>query len=417
MQWTENKKKTNWQRTDQHNEFIDIQTTSVSQNCLTHVIINELLIQIRHFRGATRTDENVTVKQLHCAQRCFWEMIWNNFFHQLLVLWIIHVVLSLTSRLVCIFSSTMLSFVSTYSLTIFRVSTSSAIAIRMLPVFRFSYTSSTLAHHWLQNCASSVKHIHYCLLLHRAISGFNRPIIDSFQISRLAIDQPSTCFQIRMIDQLSTHFQISFVSFSNSFASFPNEPESRWVWILDPFWPDPLTSGVQRSPAQSARLVLNHFWNCWNCWKISKDPGLSAADYAATGQPIKMFIIMHPSRRSPSFVVVVIAATISDQHVLTTREFCVLAMVSWVFPMDSSHQQQHPTSSDQMSPGSATTSDMSATASDVHRSHVFLQHSLLLSCHCRLVHWNIDHPVLVMWSNSRARARFSNQSVVLSFSA
>ena len=45
-------------------------------NCLTHFIISELLIQIRHFRGATRTDENVTVKQLHCTQRCFWEMIW-----------------------------------------------------------------------------------------------------------------------------------------------------------------------------------------------------------------------------------------------------------------------------------------------------------------------------------------------------
>ena len=43
----------------------------------------------------------------------------HNFFHLLLVLWIIHVVLSLMSRLVHIFSSTMLSFVSTSSLTVF----------------------------------------------------------------------------------------------------------------------------------------------------------------------------------------------------------------------------------------------------------------------------------------------------------
>ena len=63
----------------------------------------------------------------------------------------------------------------------FRVSTSSEIAIKMLPVFRFSYPNSTLAHHWLQYRASSVKHIHHCLLLHYAVSGFNGPIIDSVQ--------------------------------------------------------------------------------------------------------------------------------------------------------------------------------------------------------------------------------------------
>ena len=43
----------------------------------------------------------------------------HNFFHQLLVLWINHVVLSLMSQLVHIFSLTMLSFVSTSSLTVF----------------------------------------------------------------------------------------------------------------------------------------------------------------------------------------------------------------------------------------------------------------------------------------------------------
>ena len=51
------------------------------------------------------------------------------------------------------------------------------------------------------------------------------------------------------------------------------------------------------------------------------------------GQSIRMFITKHPARCSPSFVVavvvvVMIAATISDQHVLTIHGFCVPAMVS-----------------------------------------------------------------------------------------
>ena len=105
----------------------------------------------------------------------------HNFFHQLLMLWIIHVVLLLMSRLVHIFSS-MLSFVSTSSLTVFVFSQVRQSQSGMLPVFRFSYPSSTLAHRWLQNCASSVKYVHHCLLLHCAVSGFNRPIADSFHI-------------------------------------------------------------------------------------------------------------------------------------------------------------------------------------------------------------------------------------------
>ena len=43
----------------------------------------------------------------------------HNFFHQLLMMWINHVVLSLMSQLVHIFLLTMLSFVSTSSLTVF----------------------------------------------------------------------------------------------------------------------------------------------------------------------------------------------------------------------------------------------------------------------------------------------------------
>ena len=101
----------------------------------------------------------------------------HNFFHQLLELWIIHVVLSLMSRLVhthLLVDNVVIRF--DIQLDSFRVSTNSAIAIRMLPVFRFSYSSSTLAHHRLQHCASSVKHIHHCLLLHYAVSSFRQPI-------------------------------------------------------------------------------------------------------------------------------------------------------------------------------------------------------------------------------------------------
>ena len=49
------------------------------------------------------------------------------------------------------------------------------------------------------------------------------------------------------------------------------------------------------------------------------------------GQSVRMFITKHPSRCFPSFVDVVdvtIAATISDQHLLTIHGFCGPAMVS-----------------------------------------------------------------------------------------
>ena len=106
----------------------------------------------------------------------------HNFFHQLLMHWIIHVVLSLMSRLFHIFSLSMLSFVSTSSMTVFvfpRVRQSQS---GMLPVFRFSYPSSTLAHHWLHSCASSNTFI-IAFCSHYAVSSSNRSIAGSFYIS------------------------------------------------------------------------------------------------------------------------------------------------------------------------------------------------------------------------------------------
>ena len=98
-----------------------------------------------------------------------------------------------------------------------------------------------------------------------------------------------------------------------------------------------MTSGVQRSPAQPTGSFST----------ISAAAAAATAETAATaesfpkimvclltvGQSIRMFITKHPSRCSPSFVVVVnvvvtIAATTSDQHVMTVRESCVPATVS-----------------------------------------------------------------------------------------
>ena len=147
-----------------------------------HFIISELLIRIRHFRGATRTDENVTVEQLHLLRDAPGKS--SGELPQFLPAASHAVdrsrcaVADVSTR-----SHLLVDVVIRFDIQhdSFRVSTSSAIATRMLPVFRFSYPSSTLAHHWPQNCASSVKHVHHCLLLHYAVSGFNRPIIDSFQ--------------------------------------------------------------------------------------------------------------------------------------------------------------------------------------------------------------------------------------------
>ena len=147
-------------------------------------------------------------------------MIWTtfyNFFHQLLMLWIIHVVLSLMSRLVHVFSWTMLSFVSTSSFVFPQVLRSQSgccqcFASRTQP-------SSTLAHHRLQHCASPVKRIHHCLLLRHAVSGFNRPVIDSFRIFQTC-NRPT----IDLLPDFTNSFSNSFDS-SSRFVRFENHAE------------------------------------------------------------------------------------------------------------------------------------------------------------------------------------------------
>ena len=119
----------------------------------------------------------------------------HNFFHQLLVLWIIHVVLSLMSQLVHIFLSTMLSFVSTSSLTVF-----------VFPqVLR---SKSDVAGVSLLVPQPPHSRIIGSKIAHRPSNTY---IIALTQYPA-SIDQPSTCFQIRMIDQPPTHFNRRLIS-------------------------------------------------------------------------------------------------------------------------------------------------------------------------------------------------------------
>ena len=133
----------------------------------------------------------------------------HNFFHQLLMLWIIHVVLSLMSRLVHIFLSTMLSFVSTSNLTVFVFPQ----VLRSQSGCCLCFASRTQAPH-SRIIGSKIAHrpsntpiIAFCSIMQYPASIDQSSIRSEF--SRLAIDQPSTCFQIRMIDQSSTRSQIS----------------------------------------------------------------------------------------------------------------------------------------------------------------------------------------------------------------
>ena len=73
-----------------------------------------------------------------------------------------------------------------------------------------------------------------------------------------------------------------------------------------------------------------------------------------------------------------------------------------MYPLDFSHLQQHPTSSDQVLLDSATTNDLFASVSDVLQFLVFLQHILLLSCHCRFVleHQSSSHGNVIEFPSS-----------------
>ena len=113
----------------------------------------------------------------------------HNFFHQLLVLWIIHVVLLLMSQLVHIFSLTILSFVSTSSLTVF---VSPQVLRSQSGCCRF-FASRTQAPHSriigskIAHRPSNTSIIAFCSITQHLASIDQSSIRSEF--SRLAIDQ------------------------------------------------------------------------------------------------------------------------------------------------------------------------------------------------------------------------------------
>ena len=170
----------------------------------------------------------------------------HNFFHKLLILWIIHVVLSLMSRLVHIFSLTMLLTVFVFPQV--RQSQSGCcqcFASRTQGPHSF-IIGSKIAHR-----PSNTSIIAFCSITQYPASIDQSPIRSIF--SRLAIDQSSTHFQIS-----PTHSQTHSTRLPGSFVS----RITLSFGYLTPFDLTPLTSGVQRSTAQSTRLVLNQFCCC-----------------------------------------------------------------------------------------------------------------------------------------------------------
>ena len=157
----------------------------------------------------------------------------HNFFHQLLVLWINHVVLLLMSQLVHIFSLTMLSFVSTSSLTVFgfpQVLRSQSGCCRCF-ASRTHAPHSRIIGSKIAHRPSNTSIIAFCSVTQYPASIDQSSIRSEF--SRPAIDQPSTFFQIRIIDQSSTHFQISPTHSQTHSTRLPGSFVSRITLSLD----------------------------------------------------------------------------------------------------------------------------------------------------------------------------------------
>ena len=149
------------------------------------------------------------------------------------VLWINHVVLLLMSQLVHVFSSTMLSFVSTSSLTVFvfpQVWQSQSGCCRCF-ASRTQAPRSRIIGSKIAHRPSNTSIIAFCSITQYPAS-IDQSSIRS-KISRLEMDQPSTCFQIRMIDQSSTHFQISPTHSQTHSTRLPGSFVSRITLSLD----------------------------------------------------------------------------------------------------------------------------------------------------------------------------------------
>ena len=197
-------------------------------------------------------------------------------------------------------------------------------------MFRFSYPSSTLAHHRLQNCASSVKHIHHCLLLHYAVSSFNRPIINSLRIfqtcNRPTIDLLPDSHDRPIVDSFPDFNNSNSFDSSSRFVRLENHAEFGYLTPFDltplDLWRSAFTGSIESARSQPILLLMQQP-RLLRLLRLLKAFQRSRSVCCCT-----VLQRVNPSGCSPSFVVVGIAATISDQHVLTIRGFCVLAMVS-----------------------------------------------------------------------------------------
>ena len=177
----------------------------------------------------------------------------------------------------------------------FRVSTRSAIAIRCCQCFRFSYPSSTLAHHRLQ-------------IAHRPSQTGNRPTIDL----------------LRIFQTPSTHSQTHSTRLPDSFVS-------RITLSLNTLTPFDLTlqiGSIDSAHSQPILLLLQLLRLLKLLKAFQKDPGLSAAALCCNGA------IHQDVRHQASIAMFSIIRCCfcyccnADQHVLTIRGFCVPAMVS-----------------------------------------------------------------------------------------
>ena len=166
-------------------------------------------------------------------------------------------------------------------------------------------------------------------------------------------------------------------------ATFPDSlrdsmPFEHWTLLT---WPS--TSGVPRSPTRSSLFARSqphstsqvcyccHHDCCNHLWP-------TCSDHSRILRPGNGFVSVSAGFRSPS----------NDIQLQVTK--CYPALQQQVTCLQVPQTSTDPTSS-------CNTPCCWAVTADLFR--------------------NIGHPVLVMWLNSRARARSSNQSVVLSFSA
>ena len=178
----------------------------------------------------------------------------HNFFHQLLVLWISHVVLTLMSRLVHIFSLTMLSFVSTSSLTVFVFpqvlrSQSDVAGVSLLVLRLHTRASSAPKLRIVRQTHPSLPSVPLCSI--RNFQTCNRPTIDLLPDSH---DRPI----VDSFPDFTNSFSNSFDS-SSRFVRLENHAEFGYLTPFDltpDLWRSAFTGSIELAHSQPYLLLL-----------------------------------------------------------------------------------------------------------------------------------------------------------------